>query len=176
LIIELSKLQTIALVILTTILTDKFLISHNLPSATTTTLISPTPSISEVTIPSPPTNISPTSNSNSNIQTEIILRELINLRKDMAASFEKSAEQTTTNTSPAPTLTASLLGGMVKISSSQWKTVDVFEKPLSSSKIIAALTYDNIYFYQQKQGGWYQISLDSGQLGWVQSQFLKEFP
>lgn len=168
---ELSKLQTIALVVLTTILTDKFLINHQ-PQ---TTVISnpPTPSVSQSQ------NLSPVPVSTSlatNAQTEIILRELINLRKDMSATFKESTKTTDDSSSPAPTLTASLLGGMVKISSPQWKRLDVYEKPQSSSKIVNTIVYDTIYFYRQKQNDWYQLDLDGGQLGWVQAQFLKDFP
>ncbi|KKQ91350.1 MAG: hypothetical protein UT14_C0014G0001, partial [Candidatus Shapirobacteria bacterium GW2011_GWE1_38_92] len=72
---ELSKLQTIALVVLTTILTDKFLIDHNQPLPPSTNI---TPPPSELITPTP---------LNANSQTEIILRELINLRKDMASSL-----------------------------------------------------------------------------------------
>lgn len=171
---ELSKLQTIALVILTTILTDKFLINHNPTLVPPISNNSPTPSLSQIQTLTP----APISTSSAtNIQTEIILRELINLRKDMVASLEQSAkQQTIINTTPVPTLTTSLLGGMVKINSPQWEKLDVYEKPLTSSKIINSIVYDTIYFYTQKQNGWYQLNLDSGQLGWVQSQFLKEFP
>jgi len=146
---DLSKLQIIALVILTTILTDKFLITHTIP-----TPVPSTPMLS----PSPIPTISN--------QNEIILRELANLRKDIIAY----------SSSPKPSLTASALGGMVKIDSTRWKNVDVFEKPLSSSKIIDNLIADNIYFYQLKKTDWSLITLDSGQSGWVQTQFLQEFP
>lgn len=157
---ELSKLQIIALVILTTILTDKFLINHNYP----------TPTVSQIEVPI-------ATSSATNTQTEIILRELINLRKDMATSLEQSAkQQNNTNTTPAATLSTSLLAGMVKINSPQWNKIDVYEKPLTSSKIINSIIYDTIYFFTQKQNNWYQLNLDSGQLGWVQAQFLKEFP
>lgn len=171
---ELSKLQIIALVILTTILTDKFLVNHNPTSVPPISNNLPTPSLSQIQSLTP---VPVSTSSATNTQTEIILRELINLRKDLAASLEQSAkEQTTTNTSPDPTLSASLLNGMVKINSSQWEKLDVYEKPLTSSKIINSIVYDTIYFYTQKQNGWYQLNLDNGQLGWVQAQFLKEFP
>lgn len=171
---ELTKLQIIALVVLTTIFTDKFLINHT-PSTpvivkTTTPIVTqmPTPVISKF-------EATPSASSN-NVQTEIILRELINLRKDMAATFKETTKQASESDSPIPTLTESLLGGMVKINSPQWKRVDVYEKPLTSSKIINSIVYDTIYFYRQKQNDWYQLDLDGGQLGWVQSQFLKNFP
>lgn len=166
---ELTKIQTIALVVLTTILTDKFLINHN-PSVT----LSNTPTPTSVNSPMLPAETTTPATTDS--QTEIILRELINLRKDMAASLQQSTKQSNDNSAPAPTLTTSLLGGMVKISSPQWKKIDVYEKALASSKIINSITYDTIYFYRQKQNDWYQLDLDGGQLGWVQAQFLKEFP
>ncbi|HCU55594.1 hypothetical protein A2574_02535 [Candidatus Shapirobacteria bacterium RIFOXYD1_FULL_38_32] len=161
---ELSKLQTIALVVLTTILTDKFLIDHNQPLPPSTNI---TPPPSELITPTP---------LNANSQTEIILRELINLRKDMASSLNNPNTSANSNGSPTPTLSSSLLGGMVKINSPQWQKIDVYEKPLASSKIINNIFYDTIYFYRLKQDGWYQLDLDGNQLGWVQSQFLKEFP
>lgn len=171
---ELSKLQTIALVVLTTILTDKFLINHNPTPILPTSNNLPTPTLTQIQTITP---AAISTSSATNTQTEIILRELINLRKDLAASLEQSnKQQAITNTTPAPTLSATLLGGMVKINSSQWKKIDVYEKPLTSSKIINSIVYDTIYFYTQKQNGWYQLNLDGGQLGWVQAQFLKEFP
>ncbi len=163
---DFSIIQIIALCIVTTILTDKFLINHdsgsskNPPETPPETLTTPAPT-------TPP----------SNSQNEIILRELINLRKDMTATLnDLKKTQTTTGGGAIPTLSSSLLGGMVKINSSQYKTLDVFEKPQASSKIVNTLTYDTIYFYRQKQGDWYQIDFDTGQLGWVQAQYLKEFP
>ena len=82
----------------------------------------------------------------------------------------------TTTQDVGPTLTSSLIGGMVKISSPQWKRVDVYEKASTSSKIINSIAYDAIYFYTTKNDSWYQLNLDGGQSGWVQSQFLKEYP
>ena len=87
------------------------------------------------------------------------------MRKDIVAVREASS-----------TVSPSLIGGMVKISSPQWKRVDVFEKPQASSKIVNSIVYDTIYFYSTKTDGWYQLSLDNGQSGYVQSTFLKEFP
>jgi len=166
---EMSKLQIIALCVLTTILTDKFLITHPLVTTLPSSNNLPTPTISQ--------NLPLVSTSSAtNTQTEIILQELINIRKDIASVNNQSNKVATISGSPAPTLTTSLLGGMVKISSPQWKRLDVYEKPLLSSKIINSLVYDTIYFYRQKQNDWYQLDLDGGQLGWVQSQFLKEFP
>lgn len=170
---ELSKLQIVAISVLTTILTDKFLITH--PQSTSPQIVN----ISPTSIPTIPTAIisqAPSATpAPSNSQNEIILRELVNLRKDMISALTDIKTQTNNDT-PLPTLNPSLIGGMVKISSSQWKQVDVFEKPVSSSKIISSLVYDTIYFFRQKANGWYQLDLDGGQIGWVQSQFLKEFP
>ncbi|MFA7301588.1 MAG: SH3 domain-containing protein [Candidatus Shapirobacteria bacterium] len=157
---DLSKLQIIALVVLTTILTDKFLINHNLPVATLP-IIEKT--ISNTPIPTM-VNVGTTISSNTS-QNELILKEIQNLRKDIVAVREAST-----------TVSPSLIGGMVKISSPQWKRVDVFEKPLASSKIVNSIVYDTIYFYSTKSDGWYQLSLDNGASGYVQSTFLKEFP
>lgn len=163
---DLSVIQIIALCIVTTILTDKFLINHQPNSPQNTP--NQQAGVSTSPVPTQPA---------SNSQNEIILRELINLRKDMTSTLnDLKKTQTTTGSASIPTLSASLLGGMVKISSPQYKTLDVFESPQASSKIVNTLTYDTIYFYRQKQGDWYQIDFDTGQLGWVQAQYLKEFP
>jgi hypothetical protein len=170
---ELSKLQIIALCVLTTIITDKFLIYHAPEPTlkkTTAAIVTQMPTITIATSSS-------IQNSNSsNNQTEIILRELVNLRKDMAATFKESTKLASDSTNPVPTLTETLLSGMVKINSPQWKRLDVYEKPQTSSRIINSIVYDTIYFYRQKQNDWYQLDLDGGQLGWVQAQFLKDFP
>jgi hypothetical protein len=165
---EMSKLQTVALVVLTTIITDKFLISHPVPAVapvTTPNIVTASP------LPSTPTTSSPApspSSPPSNTQNELILKELQNLRKDLAS---KTASGDT-----GSSLSTTLIGGMVKISSPQWKRVDVYEKSSNTSKIINTISYDTIYFYTQKITGWYQLNLDGGQNGWVQSQFLKEYP
>jgi hypothetical protein len=175
---ELSKLQIIALCVLTTIITDKFLIYHAPEPTlkkTTTAIVTqmPTPVLSKA---EGATTSSLQNSNTTNNQTEIILRELVNLRKDMAATFKESTKLASDSSSPIPTLTESLLSGMVKINSPQWKRLDVYEKPLTSSRIINSVVYDTIYFYRQKQNDWYQLDLDGGQLGWVQAQFLKDFP
>ena len=169
---DLSKIQIVALCVITTVLTDKFLINHQTNSNQSTPIV----------INQPKTDITPVATSssipvtNNNSQDEIILRELANLRKDINSTIT-DLKKTTADTPVTSIATASsLLKGMVKISSSQWKRIDVYEKPSTSSKIINSLVYDTIYFYRQKQSDWYQIDLDSGQIGWAQAQFLKEFP
>lgn len=167
---DLSKLQIIALVVLTTILTDKFLINHNLPVANQQ-IIEKTISVTPV-----PTNIvvGVTLSPNTS-QNELMLKEIQNLRKDMLTAVNNLQIQTSLPVA-VPTFSSSLIGGMVKISSPQWKRVDVFEKPIASSKIVNSIVYDTIYFYTTKADGWYQLSLDNGQSGFVQSSYLKEFP
>lgn len=175
---ELSKLQIIALCVLTTIITDKFLINHTPQTTvpkTTASIVTQMPTLAPSKTEGSTSSASQNSNSNNN-QTEIILRELVNLRKDMAATFKESTKLASDSTYPVPTLTETLLSGMVKINSPQWKRLDVYEKPLTSSRVINSIVYDTIYFYRQKQNDWYQLDLDAGQLGWVQSQFLKDFP
>lgn len=164
---EMSKLQIIALVILTTILTDKFLINHpsSVSPSAPTSFNSPQPSAAAV-LPTPPP---------ANTQNELILKEIQNLRKDMTTTLG-NLQTKSTGQEPVPTLSSSLINGMVKISSPQWKKIDVYEKASVTSKIITSITYDTIYFYGQKNDSWYQLSLDGGQIGWVQSQFLKEYP
>lgn len=159
---DLSKLQIIALVVLTTILTDKFIINHSQITSVPSVLPNPT-SISISPVPTIGTTVAPNTS-----QNELILKEIQNLRKDMNSTLTNLQTQTSS--------TPSLIGGMVKISSPQWKRVDVFEKPIASSKIVNSIVYDTIYFYSTKSDGWYQLSLDNGQSGFVQSTFLKDFP
>ena len=147
---EFSKLQTIALVILTTILTDKFIVNHNYNNPTVAKP-TPTPTIEISPIP---TGVS---------QNEIILKEIQNLRKDMVTAKQA-----------IPTSGSSLISGMVQINSEQWSKIDVYEKAVSSSKIKGSIKYGTIYFYHQKTNDWYEIYLDDGQSGWVRAQFLEE--
>lgn len=174
---KLSTVQIIAVSVLTTILTDKFLITRP-------TVVEPVPAVlseTDATKGAEPTmgagETGPVTEEPTpavqGSQNEIILKEIQNLRKDMVSTLNemKTKEQAT-----VPTLNPSLIGGMVKVSSPQWKYVDVFEKPLNGSKIISSLTYDTVYFYSQKVNGWYQLSLDGNVTGWTQEQYLKEFP
>ena len=167
---EFSNLQTIALVVLTTILTDKYLIDHTyvVPPVETTTqnIITPTPVVS--ILPSP--QLTPIA---TNPKDEIILKEIQNLRKEIAVKSTPIPTNTIISTL-SPNLPP--IGGMVKINSSQWTRLDVYEKPMSSSKVINSIVYGSIYFYTTKSNGWYQLNLDGGQTGWVQAQFLQEYP
>ncbi len=175
-----SKLQIVALVILTTILTDKFLINHNTNAPVQNPVIqnvtvAPTPTTNQIGTTSSlqattqvgSTSTQPTTQLTT--QNELILKEIQNLRNDMIQA--KSVNQDT-----GTTLRSSLIGGMVKINSPQWDKVDVHEKPSASSKVINSIVYDAIYFYTSKTTDWYQLNLDGGQVGWVQAQFLKEYP
>ena len=168
---DFSKLQIVALVVLTTILTDKFLINHNSYPQPQAVLPVPT-SIVNVTSTPPPIGVTAAP---SLSQNELLLKEIQNLRKDMLVAVN-NLQNKTTAPEAIPTFSTSLLGGMVKISSPQFKRVDVYDKANSSGKIINSIVYDTIYFYSTKADGWYQLSLDNGQVGYVQSQFLKEFP
>ncbi len=163
---DLSKIQIIALVVVTTILTDKFLVTHP-PQVSSvlsaTSVITPTISLVPSVTTAPSISISP-----QNLQDQQIIAEIQRLRQEVALLSNKPT------TAVAPT--NSPVGGMVKISSSQWKRVDVFEKPLASSKIINSIAFDEIYFYSLKANNWYLLNLDTGQSGYVQASFLKEFP
>lgn len=167
---ELSKLQIITLVVLTTILTDKLLINHSQTISVPNIVATPTATIT--TTPTPITNVTLSPNTSQN---ELILKEIQNLRKEMNSTITNLQTQSSIPQA-IPTLSSSLIGGMVKINSPQWKKVDVFEKPNSSSKIVNSIIYDTIYFYSTKTSGWYQLSLDNGQSGYVQSLYLAEFP
>jgi len=55
-----------------------------------------------------------------------------------------------------------------------WKSADVFEKALASSKIIGQLNSNSNYLLVSKENTWFQIKLLDGQNGWVQSVFVDE--
>lgn len=55
-----------------------------------------------------------------------------------------------------------------------WQSIDAFEQPRASSKIIGSLKADQSYTPLANQTGWYQINLDDGQPAWIQSQFVYE--
>lgn len=95
-------------------------------------------------------------------------QEIINLK----IHFYTKAPIEISQTTPTPYTSTSL--PMLEIADSKWQTIDVFEKPLASSKVISQANYGTIYFYESSQAGWYQIHLDLDTLGWIQSQFVKE--
>ncbi len=179
---DLSKLQIIALVIITTILTNKFLYTQ--PSVYTPT---PTPTPAAIilapTVPLAQVSTSPAPSplpTGASISNDAILKELIGLRKEMVSSLtelkQKSLLLDSSIGSSSTSASVPALAGMVKIKSPQWSRIDMFDKPQASSVISGSLIYGNVYFYQKKQDAWYLIVLDTGQSGWSQSQFLAEYP
>ena len=65
--------------------------------------------------------------------------------------------------------------GMVRIKA-DWTEVDVYKETKASSSIVGIVEGDKVYYYDLKESGWYRVEFDedSGQKGWVHSQFLKE--
>ena len=61
-----------------------------------------------------------------------------------------------------------LLFGAVIISSI------IFEKKISSSRVMGTLIYDQVYKCLREEEGWCEIELAAGKSGWVQRQFLDE--
>lgn len=57
---------------------------------------------------------------------------------------------------------------------SGWKTVDAFEKPQASSKIIGQISGNQSYQILASQNNWYQLGLSADLSGWVQPQFIDE--
>lgn len=161
------KIQVVALSVLTTVLVNLIFYRQSIPIS----LLKkegpsvPSPSPALPALPS----VVPAS------QNEIILKELNSLRQDMVSSLNE-IKNNQDKSQPLPTVDPNLVGGMVKIVSEQWEEVDVFEKALASSRIIGQLSFGNIYFYREKKDGWYQVELSLDKSGYVQSQFLKEFP
>ncbi len=70
----------------------------------------------------------------------------------------------------APTPTP---GRQAKLKSG-WNSVDAFEKPQASSKIIGQISASQSYQILADQNNWYQLGLSANLSGWVQSQFIDE--
>lgn len=81
------------------------------------------------------------------------------------ATIERQTGSATTPT-PTPTKQARLKSG--------WKSVDAFEKPQASSKIIGQISSNQSYPVLTNQNNWYQLGLSDTLTGWVQSQFIDE--
>ena len=62
--------------------------------------------------------------------------------------------------------------GLLEIISSQ--KVNVYQNSTSTSEIIGKAIYNQIYTYNKKIQGWYQIILPDLKVGWVRAQFGKE--
>ena len=77
------------------------------------------------------------------------------------------------STPPSTTSQTTTEAFEVQIKDSVSGTVDVFEEPLFSSRIITQLTPDTTYTYTKQQGDWYQIATDPGQNGWVHSKYVQ---
>jgi hypothetical protein len=79
----------------------------------------------------------------------------------------------TSNTTPVPA-NGAMLGTVTLLKDKGWSSVDAFETPVSSSKIVGQIVVNVSYPFYSKQNGWYQAALASGKKGWVQAQFVKE--
>jgi SH3 domain-containing protein len=134
----------------------------DMPSQIVTPLLTPPQT-------SPPSDT--TSQTPVNSDYQLVLKKISQLEFDIASL----KNQNQTNNQPTATTQSDTLN-MLEIADPSWQKIDVFDKPLASSKIIGQADYGIIYFYSSKQSGWYQISLDIATSGWVQSQFIKELP
>ncbi len=72
--------------------------------------------------------------------------------------------------------------GYVTVKSEMFKTVEVFERPNSSSNVVGSASFGVDYPFYESKGDWYEISdfqLDSlsdnpSTIGWVRAEFVKE--
>lgn len=99
------------------------------------------------------------------------IQELNNLRSKIAESQNTTVLGANSQASDS----AQAATGFVTINDKKWQSVDVYESNSYSSKVIDKIEFDNVYRYDKKQAGWYQIELpSSGTNGWVPGRFLKE--
>lgn len=78
------------------------------------------------------------------------------------------------NVSPTPSLTGSTeIKGIVQLNK-KWKTADVFQEPVASSKIVGQAVGGKLYFIYDSKSGWNKIELSDSQQGWIQVQLLDE--
>jgi uncharacterized protein YgiM (DUF1202 family) len=73
---------------------------------------------------------------------------------------------------PSLTPTPSPALGKLKITSTPTGYLNVRATPSSDGKIITQVSPGSIFGYTAQQAGWYQITLPSGQTGWVSSQCI----
>lgn len=77
--------------------------------------------------------------------------------------------------SPAPVPADGTMHGTITLLKDKgWSSVDAFESPVASSKIIGQIVINVSYPFYDKQNNWYQAELASGKKGWIQAQFVKE--
>ena len=57
----------------------------------------------------------------------------------------------------------------------KFATIDVYDLPLASSKVIGRLDFGRQYHFTSQQGSWYQVQLPDGTFGWVNSQLVTPY-
>lgn len=68
--------------------------------------------------------------------------------------------------------TIATTAGLLKITSQQ--KVDVYTDSTTTSQILGKAVYNQVYTFNKKIPGWYQIILPSLEQGWIKAQFGKE--
>lgn len=78
---------------------------------------------------------------------------------------------TANSTSSTSTIVSAPPLPQVKISSTPTGYLNVRQSPSSSAAVVTQVHPGEIYFYVDSKNGWYEITLPSGQSGWVSGQY-----
>ncbi len=104
-----------------------------------------------------------------------ITKSIASLEEMTASGSAGSGTTNALSATPAPVQAdGSMLGTLTMLKDKGWSSVDAFESPVASSKIVGQIVVNVSYPFYAKQTGWYQATLASGKKGWVQAQFVKE--
>ncbi|MBP9817217.1 SH3 domain-containing protein [Candidatus Shapirobacteria bacterium] len=108
-----------------------------------------------------------TDNQDLAIQIDNLKKEVNELKKQQSKSQVLGA-----NIGGDPT---TVLGtGFIKIRDEKWTTIEVFEKPLASAKVVGSINFGKLIYYTKQEPGWYLVEYLDGKYGWVQNQFMEE--
>ena len=64
----------------------------------------------------------------------------------------------------------------ITVSNAQPGQIDVYKENASFSPVVGQISYGSKYAFSTKLNNWYLITLPSGKIGWVNSQYVKEVP
>jgi len=104
-------------------------------------------------------------------QLALLREELIKMKTSQNVVVQGTGSSALT---PTPNLTpAPALKGIVQLNKN-WKTADIYQDSVASSKILGQAVSGKLYFTYGSKSGWYQIEVSPSQRGWVQAQLVNE--
>jgi hypothetical protein len=127
--------------------------------------------------PQDPSSTSPSTSTDNSITTRLaqVESDLAALRSESRLLKQVLGTSTSTDTSLSSTLPDISLAATqsITISDPKFPTIEVFELPLASSKVVSRLDFGKSYPFTSRQGEWYHLQLPDGLFGWVNAQLVK---